>query len=208
MKSSQRAAVISHKMRLRKKRCLVCRRVSPANVLQCIHCNASFPENRVPATIKYPRPDEIVVPLISCPQCSRLLRRDASLCPDCFTTITAVYANESLDANKRSTQAFVRAKHIESLNPAAFLLLTVAVAIGFIANITGPRSFVWLLVLPLISCLIMLFMIVRWIDRFASPAPEDDDFMIAFRKVRSAFWIWLAVTLAQVVGLLTLIRTS
>jgi hypothetical protein len=35
----------------------------------------------------------------------------------------------------------------------------------------------------------------------------DDDFMAAFHKVRSAFWIWFAVMLAQLAGLLTVIRT-
>jgi hypothetical protein len=157
--------------------------------------------------IKYPRRDDVVEPFLSCPGCQRLLRRYSVSCPDCGTTITPGYADKSINANTRTTQAFVRAEHIESFQPAAFLLLTVAAGVVFIANVFGPMSFVWLLVVPLVSCLISLFTIVRWIDRSTSPGSNDEDFIAAFRKVRSAFWIWLAVMLAQVAGLLTLMRT-
>ena len=78
----------------------------------------------------------------------------------------------------------------------------------FMANFFGLTSFVWLLVVPLIICLMSLFTIVRWVDRFASGAFDDEDLTTAFRKVRGAFWIWLAVTVAQIGGLLTLVRTG
>jgi len=105
-------------------------------------------------------------------------------------------------------QAFVRAEHIEAFKPAAFLSLVAATVITFIASVFGPISFVWLLVFQLGTCLLCLIAIVRWTDRFAFPAPHDEDFAIAFGKVRSAFWIWLAATLAQVIGLLTVFRTN
>lgn len=190
----------------RKVRCLVCSKVSPPGAA-CEHCNAPFPENKLPPRIKYPRPYDVVVAFISCPQCSRLLRRDVTSCPDCHTTITPAYAQQSIDVNVKSTQAFLRAEHIESLKPAAFLSVATAALITLIADFFGPASLVWLLVFQLCCCLVWLFTIVRWVDTFTSPGPKDNDLMAAFGKVRSAFWMWLAAMLAQVAALFTLIRT-
>ena len=115
---------------------------------------------------------------------------------------------DSRNLDSASLRAFVQAEHIESLKPAAFLTLTVTAGIVLLAKSPGSAGFLWLLLVPLLSSLISLFTIVRWVDRFNSPAPDDKDFMISFQKVRGAFWIWLAVMLAQVVGLLSFFRTT
>ena len=186
--------------------CLVCLRLSFPNTPECPYCHAAFPENRTIRKFRAPRADELVEPFVSCPECQRTLKSDAVSCPECGARITRQHARRSIEANVTVTQSYIAAEHIESLNPAAFIMLAVAVYVLIAARVTQLPGYLALLIVPLTISVVALFTIVRWFYRFPPRESREDDFMSARRKVMRALWLWLAVFLIETIALVLSLR--
>ena len=187
---------------IRVAQCLVCLRLNHSNANECEHCHAVFPEQRTIRKFKLPRADELVEPFIWCPACQRTLKSGAVSCPECGERITRQHARSSIVANVTVTQSCIAAEHIQSFNPAAFIMLAVTVYVLITAHLTETSTYLFVLAVPLAVSVISVFSIVRWFRRFPADEFREGDSISARRKVTHALWLWLVVLIIETIALI------
>lgn len=119
--------------------------------------------------------------------------------------ITSQQVQQTTKSNAIATQAFVAAEHLHSGKPAAFLMFVLGVGTVVGSSLLELPLARFLLTVSVGVSFASLVLVVKWFRRFGGYELADDDFLAARRKLKSMLWLWLAVLISQLIGLVALV---